>query len=257
MRNLLTVLFAASVLLLSGCISMDTQQKVEKDGSSTITQKIDMSGLVAYAKSMNGSVGNSSISAGVGFSEVCVNETRDDSALKCTYDEQGIILMEKKVVAADVGYEFKAESQFPDIVYTFSTDTMPQLTKKKGVGSVGGAAPGAMDDKPIKFTDSATKGSMAMLKMANVKIDYTIEMPGELVSAANGEIKDGKAHYDVMKLIDDGKNVKVVSRELDVVAVSIVSVSGLAAIGGAAYFFLGRKKSAQQPPQMPPAQPMQ
>jgi len=256
MRNLLMVLFAASVLLLSGCISMDTRQKVEKDGSSTITQKIDMSGLVAYAKSMNGSTGNSSISAGASFSEVCVNETRDDSTLKCTYDEQGIILMEKKVVAADVGYEFKAESQFPNTVYTFSTDTMPQLTKKKGIGSVG-AAPGAGEDKPVKFADSATKGSMAMLKMANVKIDYTIEMPGELVSAENGEIKDGKAHYDVMKLIDDGQNVRVVSRELDVMAVSIVGVVALAVIGGAAYLFLGRKKSAQQPPQVPPMQPMQ
>ncbi len=45
-----------SVLLFSflffGCISLSIEQKVEKDGSSFVTQKMDMSGFVSYIESM-------------------------------------------------------------------------------------------------------------------------------------------------------------------------------------------------------------
>lgn len=244
MRDLVLVLLVASIILFAGCISVDIQQKVEKDGSSTITQKLDMTGLLAYAKSMSN--GSSSTDMDKSMSEICVNVTKKDSTVICK-TEGGVVTMTKKVTAADAGYEFSTGSRFPYTVYTFKTETMPQASSDSGIM---GSAGGAISSKSSKFTDAAMKSSAMMLKAANAKISYTIEMPGTITVAKNGEIVDGKASYNVLTLMENGEAVEVESQELDMVAVAIIVVVVLAIVGIGAFFLFGKKDK------MAPKQPV-
>ena len=186
------------------------------------------------------------------FGEICTNATRMDSSLKCEYDPAGVLTFEKSVKPEDAGYTFKVEDSFPYKVYVFSTDVQPQLMPQgmaSGMGSTGTgmlSSTTALSGKQTKFTDPMSKASALMLKGANVKMTYTVEMPGELVSAENGEIKDGKASYNVLELMENGKAVEVRSRELDMVTLGIAAVAIVVVVGAGAFLLVfGRKTPAK------------
>jgi hypothetical protein len=214
------VLSAFLVLLLSGCITMEYEQKVERDGSSVIKQKIDLSALLA----MGNETGPDP------FENICINITKGETDISCTY-EKGVVSVAKSYRAADGVYTFTKSSEFPYITYTLEIRKLPQIGQSggEGAGQMGGG-----DQLGSDFKSPDSRPAAASMKAIGAKITYTVYMPGEVISAENGKIVEGKAEYDVLDLMDDGEYIVVKSRELDVlmlVGSAVVLLAALAVMG--------------------------
>lgn len=212
-------------LFLFGCVSIDYTQKVGRDGNSVITQKIDMSALLAYEKQSG--------SAGSGLSSMCANVTRGQPDVNCTYSD-GVIILTKMVKATDGLYTFTKTSEFPNNIYTLELRRLPELVESEDLpsGGMSGDVATAAD-----FKSASAKSAATSLKTIGASISYTVDMPGEIVSAENGKIEveaDGKkvAKYDVLQLMTDGKYIIVKSSEFDIMTVGLVA-GGIVLLVGA------------------------
>ncbi len=94
----------------------------------------------------------------------------------------------------------------------------------------------------INFTDPKAKIQTYQYKLMTTKVIYTIEMPGEIVSAENGKIGGNKVTYDVLELIEKGTVVKIESREPDVTAIAAVAFILLLLLGAITYYFFTLKQ---------------
>lgn len=224
-RNFL-LLGLLSALLLAGCVKIDFDQAVDRDGGSFITERIDMSALVAMSEQYGGDSD---------MSDICVNITSGQSGLGCEYDD-GVVTVNKSIKPGEGKYTFTKTSELPYTVYTLEVRTLPELADPEELDS-SGSAPGTAKD----FKDPEAKTSAATLKTAGAAITYTVSMPGEIYSAEGGKIADGKAEFDVLDLMSEGEYIVVKSRELDLLVVGGAAVLLLAVIGGVAFFAIKRK----------------
>ena len=217
-KNLIVLSLLLFAVLFSGCISISVDQAVSPDGTSSVTQKVDMSGFIAYMENLqktyntsNGSTDDSVLKMKESFSQVCVNATRDDPAITCSYDGSGTITLSKNITPAIGGYNFSSSGDFFTTTYVFETDTLPKINTEFGNSPAGSMQMG-LDNESVSFTDPEAKSSAASLNMISAKMAYTISMPGEIEIAENGEIKDNRAVYDVISLMEEGQTVRVVSK---------------------------------------------
>jgi len=218
------LLLGLMAMLISGCVSLDFRQKVERNGDSVFTESIDLSTLL--------SAGSQYGADEAVLSKTCENITAKDSAINCSYDG-GVITISKKVAAQDGGYMFNRSSEFPYVVYTLEVRKVPQFVESDTFSS---APAGATD---TDFKSPSAKLTAATMKTAGASISYKVEMPGELVSAENGDIvknEDGIAYaeYDVLGLMSEGEYIVVKSREYDVLMLGIAAGAAVLLIGGIA-----------------------
>ncbi len=170
------LLIGLMAILLSGCITIDYNQKVDRDGGAVITQKMNFSGLLA--------LGNGSSASMSDLSGVCENVTEGQSGIDCAYAD-GVVTLNKSVGADEGVYLFNRSSEFPYVIYTLEVRKAPQLVESE-VSAQGGAGAGMPAD--TDFKDPSSKLAATTLRTAGAKMTYTVEMPGELMSAENGEI---------------------------------------------------------------------
>lgn len=212
-RYVFALLLAA--IMLAGCISLEVEQKVNRDGSSVVTQRIDLSGFISMAESQGAFEDSDALENMTNEMNDYCTEVESQSDADCTYSESSYVLVVTKTVTPDeAGYEFEKSYEFPNVVYTLKAEQLPDMgLDDLSLGEDGSSLGGGT---PARFDDPEMKQSIASIKMMGVEMEYTIEMPGQITEAKNGEIDDdGRAVYDVVELIEDGKNVEVTSSEAD------------------------------------------
>lgn len=220
----LAIGFAA--LFLFGCISIDYTQKLDRDGNSVITETIDLSALL--------SAGSQYASASDSLSGVCLNITKGETDMNCTYSD-GVINVSKPILLSDNQYSFSKSSEFPYTVYTLELRKLPEIIKSDGLSSNSGSDSQTDSD----FKDPSAKLGASTLRTAGASLTYAVEMPGELISADNGEIvtdPSGKktARYDVLDMMEDGNYIKVKSKELDMPLLALIGGGIVLLVGGIA-----------------------
>jgi hypothetical protein len=209
-------------LLFAGCVKIEYEQILDRDGSSVITERLDLSALVALSEQY----GEKS-----DLASICVNITKGQSDIDCKYDE-GIVTVKKSFKAGD-GYSFTRTSELPYTVYTLELRKLPDLFDSE---SLEGGADTSSDFKGPKAKTAATT-----LKTAGAEVTYSVSMPGEIFLAKNGEIKSGKAEFDVLGMMSDGEYIIVKSREPDIVLIGGAAAVLVIVIGAAAFFLLKKK----------------
>jgi hypothetical protein len=224
-RSLFLVLGLAA-LLLSGCISIDYTQKLDRDGNSVMTETIDMSVLL--------SAGSQYASASDQLSGICVNITKGETDVNCTYRD-GVINVSKVMLLRENQYNFSKSSEFPYTVYTLEIRKLPELIKSDSLSSNAGSDTQTDSD----FKASSAKLGATTLKTAGASLTYSVEMPGDIISAENGEIAadaNGKkyAKFDVLELMTDGKYLVVKSKELDMPLLALIGGGVVLLVGGIA-----------------------
>jgi hypothetical protein len=243
MKRALIALLMASLVLFSGCISINVHQKLERNGNSRVTESIDLANFRDYMKGMNGSFELSDAS----LKSACDNATAQDSAISCAYDTaSGTITYSKSMTPSEGGYSFRNESRFPYIVYTFSANSLPEAKPANfDTGTEGITVDRGLEQK-LYFNQTDSKKSIDSLKKIGGSIEYQIEMPGEIIGARNGKIVNGTAVYDVFGLVNIQQGVVVESQELDMNAVIIagIAIFAVVLILGFAILKITRKKSA-------------
>lgn len=215
-----------SALLLSGCVTIDFTQKVDRSGNSVIMEKIDLDALLSMNQEYADSEGE--------LSDSCRSISENGNGSACSYDS-GILIINRSFLANESAYfySFNKSSEFPYVIYTLEVRRLPQMVGPEAIGTDASSAPHVDSD----FTDPSARLSAATLKTAGAAMTYSIEMPGEITGAENGEIvtdANGKktARYDVLKLMADGKYMAVRSRELDTVLLAILGGGAIVLVGG-------------------------
>ncbi len=222
---LLTGLLA---LMLSGCISLEFTQKVERNGDSVITETMDLSALLSAGGEY--SLGESDLSG------ACANLTAQEPGLNCTA-EGGIVTLSKRISAAEGGYLFNRTSEFPYAIYTLEIHRVPQFVESSSMTS---ASADALDSD---FESPSARMAANTLRAAGASVKYSVEMPGEIISAENGEMVAGeggrmRAEYDIVSLMSEGKFIVVRSREYDVAMLALAAGAAALLIGGLVVAFV-------------------
>jgi hypothetical protein len=218
---------ALLAILFAGCVNIDYQQVVDRDGGSVLTEKIDLSALIAMSQQYGSNESD--------FSTICINITKGQSSIDCRYDD-GIITVKKSLKASDGQYTFTKSSELPYTVYTLEVRKLPNIVDTKDLEGSGTAG-----DTSVDFKSTQAKTAAATLKTAGAGMTYNVSMPGDIYSAEHGEIKGGQAHFDVLELMSNGDYIVVKSHELDLVVVGAAVLALLVVAGAAAFLVLKRK----------------
>ncbi|MFA6036410.1 MAG: hypothetical protein WC759_05665 [Candidatus Micrarchaeia archaeon] len=244
MQKQAAILAVAFILLLSGCISVDYAHKVERSGDSLLSMKIDMSALTSMAAGMNASQGSET---DLEFAKVCDEAKRQNPDIACAYTS-GIITLSGPLKKDGGHYAFSTERGLTTVRYTLVLEKMPELAS--GLGQeLSGAAGGQGAQQPqesLKFTDpkaaTQAKQSAALVKMA-----YVVEMPGRIVQAEGADVVTGNsAKFDVLKMMENGQNIVVVSEEADYTNLAYLVVVVLV-LGGIFMLFRMRQQGKKLP----------
>jgi hypothetical protein len=224
-RSIIIVL-GLFALFLSGCVSINYTQKVDRDGNSVMTENVDLSALLSLNKDFASSESQ--------LSGACDNITKNGSVSQCSY-ASGVMTITKSVKASDNLYIFNKSSEFPYTIYTLEVRRVPQIVSSEGLSSGAGSAPQVDSD----FKDPSAKLGATTLRAAGASMTYAVEMPGEITSADNGEVvvdSSGKktARFNVLDLMEDGNYLVVKSKELDMVLLLVIGGGIVLFIGGIA-----------------------
>lgn len=230
MNARLLSLLLIGTLLSAGCITVELTHKVERNGDSFISERVDLSALLAAADKAG---------EAAELPAACGNVSADDPSLSCNY-AAGILTVNKSVRLSEGLYLFNRTSEFPYAFYTLEVRKLPQLINPDGLDS--GDVQSMKPQSEAEFSDPASKLSAAALRTAGAKITYDVEMPGEIVSAEGGEVveQNGKklARFDVVDLMSEGRNIVVVSKELDLLMVFGAAAAVALLVGGIAVIFV-------------------
>lgn len=226
-----------ALILVSGCVSIGLEQELNKDGTSVVTEEIDLSGFMSAAAEM----GNDSSTSSSDFEEMALEACEpfeDDPEAECTYSlSDYTITVSTETTPEEGGYTFTSEADFPNVKYVFQTDQLPKIDVNLDLGGEAGGEAEEMEEEIIRFTDSDAPQSAASMKMMGVEITYTIIMPGEITEARNGIInEEGEAVYDVLDLMEEQQTIEVTSEESDPLGALCGPAFVLAALLGASLF---------------------
>jgi hypothetical protein len=143
-----------------------------------------------------------------GFTEMCTNLTKKDPKVECRYENKKLILSKK--IFPDGEYKFKKEEGIFETTYYVTILAVPELTNESmGTGGTSFAIP----QKKQYFKDGLP-AEMGTAK-SMVKMTYTVNMPGEIVSAPLGNVSENKRSvvYDIFELYDKKQNIEITARE--------------------------------------------
>jgi hypothetical protein len=171
------LIFAVMLLMLFGCVKINMTQKVETDGSSTMTMVMDMTKLIE-------------LSPDSAKTNPCDNQ--NETILQggtCTYSN-GVMTVTTK--GDPTKYKFTTESGIIETKYRFE---MPfsELSKTASSGDSSG-----MDTNSLNTPEA--KQQLAQMKSMGVEMNYTVEMPGTITSAEGGKISGNKATFDLLEM---------------------------------------------------------
>lgn len=212
-------------LLLFGCVSLNYTQTVDRSGQSIVTEKIDLTALLAIGD-------GAAEGAEAQIESACLNLTQKDQSLNCTY-AMGVMSVSKPMGPNDGVYSFNKTYDFPYAVYTIELKRLPLLFDANATTGTAGEWADVNSD----FSDPSSKMAASTLRAAKAKALYRIEMPGEIISVENGNIstgEDGKkrADFDALELMSGGKHAIVKSKEIDTMLI-MLGLLGAAVITGA------------------------
>jgi hypothetical protein len=244
MQKQAAILAVALILLLSGCVSVDYTHKVERNGDSVLSTKIDMSAITKLAAGMNASKGSET---DLEFAKVCDDAKKQNSNITCTY-ASGIITLSGPLKNDGKQYAFSTDRGLTTVRYTLTLEKLPEIVSGLGQ-NLSGAAGGQAVQQPqesLKFTDPKA-AQQAKQSASLMKIAYTVEMPGKIVQAEGADVVSGSsAKFDVLKMMENSQNIVVVSEEADYTELGYL-VAVVLVLGGIFMLFRMRQQGKKLP----------
>lgn len=196
----MSALLAGVALLVTGCFKVDIQHAIKKDGSSHVVMVNDVSALENLGGLNDLSLGGLGdvTNGGVDTSEV---EANLDSACDDFYKETTlvnpncvrdgyVITMEGDTLLTEE--MFTVKKSIPYITYSYNAANVFSI-----LGDTGG-------EQSEQLSSDAIKEAKAGAELVGMELNYTINMPGTVVSAAVGEIdaETNTVTMDVFELVD-------------------------------------------------------
>ncbi len=234
--NRIFLLFALfSALVLSGCVTITDTHAQLANGSAVVTQKLDMSSLMALASSYGSSYNESDIDTEMGL--LCANITLQNPNVNCTASNGGVITLKRTYGPSDAFYTFETKDDIVMTEYRLTVDSLPRIDTS-ALGSSAASLGPYSDYSSVSITAPSSKASSSILKAAGVEYEYDISMPGSITSAAGAKtFNSTEADFDVLQMMNNGTPIVVESQDINwfvVAALGVVVLVVLAVLAFAA-----------------------
>ena len=242
-RNGVLILLVA-MFLLSGCIKQEYYQKVNSDGTSTIRQVTDFTGMV---ESMGESMASMGETPGENFTAGLLESCSGlaDESVACSVDGY-VLTLEKSFTPEDGYYTFEVEqglyNKYKLTVNKVPSDVFADAMQDEDLM---GGAEASTDTIDLRDKTNAKQTAQTVALISGMELTYTVEMPGTVTNAYvdGGEyvpkIEGSSAEYDLLGVFDDSGALVVESEELNILWVGIGLAVMIIAILAILYF---RKK---------------
>lgn len=226
-KLLIVSLFLVLIFLISGCIKIDVDQKIKRNGNYDFAMTIDFSGMIEMAEEVGGEEAPGSFGMPT-FNITELEEQAKESVPDSIKDKFEIIATETTIsykftdIDPEVdtqifneddtaegspnmsifnpdNYEFKKEFKFPYMVYTIQS---------KGYVEAGDGGDDEFGD-PLAESDTDLS--------AIFDVTYTVETFGEIVETNGEKISKNKAEFK-LDLSDTNPQMNIVFRDFFLVA---------------------------------------
>jgi hypothetical protein len=180
------------------------------------------------------------------LSSACSNMMKRDKSTECSSGNLSLS-MTRNLTNKDGYYNFEVTGEFPYRTYKLTVNRIPM--DKFGRSLQLGFNP---SNRSLPFSDASAidlrKDNSATAKGYEVigfGIQYVVNMPGEITSATAGNytamVAGSTASYDLVGVMNDSAPLKVESRELNLLLISLLA-GVLLLIFLVMAFFAGKKK---------------
>jgi len=224
-KYLLVASVIVSVILISGCINLELNQTIRADGTSSVELVYDLSNIADMAQSMNGT--GPDVDAIRQNMSVTCNEIGDKtrwSNVQCS-------------VSDDLKITIKGELDLRNSDALVITTTDSKTTYRYSVKDVYNTLSDVSEPQgQEEVNDEQIQQAKQMAAMMNIKMDYTLKMPGKITRADVGEVNDDTVTISLFDLA--GRDAVYVESELSagldttiiigIVVVIIIIVAALA-----------------------------
>lgn len=220
------LIFLFGILLLSGSISQSYYQKVEPNGNSEIQNTIDFMPNIVRVTSQYGIPVNEMVqNVSIITAERCADINNKTTNLRCTPNGAKIVLT--RVFEPGEYYTFDIKKDILYNVYSLRVNKIPvekfEINSREVIREL-------YTGINLSNTEKNQLIATQMAPSADFKVEYTVEMPGEITNAVVGStdatINGATTTFEIKKIVDsDPLNVE--SRELNM---STVNCGGLAII---------------------------
>jgi len=282
MEKLKGIAFALGLILIvffSGCVKVNIEHEIKSDGTNEMNIKYDFAELYDMGKSAYSSTSQpGSPSWADAERQMDQNMEKSCSDVKKQFAEKNIkgeCSFDTKSKVLSLHYSFSMQDD-PALAKAFTVSHSPPyvnykynaaaISKSNMLKSLG-SSPGTTDT--TKNMDTNIDPQQLKLMKSVVPITYTVTMPGKIIRADVGEIKDNKVVIDYYDLI--GKNEAYIeSQEFNLMPVIIIGAIIAVLCIVVVLVLLKRRGKKQQPQtmqqqyygnfqneQMPPKYPLQ
>ncbi|MBU0898919.1 MAG: hypothetical protein KKB03_01075 [Nanoarchaeota archaeon] len=183
-KKILLLSVLAFIVLASGCINLELEQKINRDGMSSIKTTVDMSGL--YENFKEDVFGENAPDINTALSDYCSNFLKSTPLLNpyCTP------MPEEYMVVAGGEMSLKDNPSFTFDGSTYRYDI-------KDIQEVLSSATRAQGQE---ITPENIEQVEKMAKAVGMNLKYIVEMPGVITRADIGEIKGNRVEMDFFNL---------------------------------------------------------
>ncbi|MDP3970750.1 MAG: hypothetical protein Q8P90_03545 [bacterium] len=185
----------ASVLLLGGCIKMDMQQTINKDGSSHVKIVNDLTAFGEFSQLDDASLGAAGdTAAGDELSQITENldsacddfyaDTTMENAV-CVRDEYIITMEGDLQLTEDI---FDVKKSLPYITYSYDATNAFALMNETG------------GEQSKQLDETAISEAKASADLIGMELNYTLTMPAPITNSSVGVVTANQVVIDVFDL---------------------------------------------------------
>ncbi len=197
-RFIITFTLASLPLIAAGCINVNLDQTIEKDGSSAVTIENDLSQLASL-----GDLDDSSFGAAEGLpASDKISEFTENISTACddfdseTALERPVCEVRDNVVTMSGNIQlseevFEVKKSIPYTTYRYDLKNAFSLLRETG------------GDQAEQLDRDGIKEMKAGADLIGMKMTYSLTMPAEISSADVGDINGTQLEVDIFDLVDD------------------------------------------------------
>ncbi len=230
MRRIFFCILILALILSFGCVSRTYTQTFERDGTSTVIQSTDATGLVQSVSTNLGKT-EEEIRENISYEMEVACARSINAGIEC---EKTGDLSANRIRTFDYGsfYAFKQHSSFPFVKYEVTIRSIPE-------SSFGFSEDRLKDDIPL--TNKKVAKSILKRYGDGYQLFYAVVLPGAIQSAIaggyNASIEGSKATFNLNELADAPAPLVIKSEEFDVPGVLLFLV--ILVLFGSTYYFIG------------------
>lgn len=215
-------------LLFFGCVSTEYSHKQYPNGNADVVQTTDTNGFTTYFNTIYPKSDTNQPNAQAKYllnlsNQMCANYKDTD----CIYKD-GKVILKKSYTASNAFYKFEEKDDLLSKKYRLTIDELPNVgTYNQNAYNIYSSYSDSFAklSGKMNLSDPASKGAATLLATYGVQMSYSIQMPGNIISADGAlNVTGNTASYDLIKQMKNNTPIVVVSEDINVVLYAVIGL---------------------------------